>query len=138
MQAPPTPPEALPVQPINNLPQGVPGGPQGGLSLAPAGLATLPSNALMPATAGSQGGSIATAGLMPLPAIEQSTYSTPLIDTMATSNSTFGSSSLSPIPWQTLGSWGWGGGSGGGFDFGGGGGGFDFGGGGGMMMPMGE
>jgi len=123
-QAPPPPPEALPVQPVNNLPQGVPGGPQGGLSLAPGGLSSVPSNAYMPATAGSQGGSIATAGLMPLPAIENSTYSTPLINSMATNNSTFGSSSLSPIPWQTLGSWGWGGSGGSGF---GGGSGFDFG-----------
>jgi hypothetical protein len=78
---------------------------------------------------------------MPLPAIEQSTYSTPLIDTMATNNSMFGSSSLSPISPTILGGWGWGGGSGfgggGGFDFGGGGsGGFDIGGGGGMTMPM--
>ena len=133
-QAPPPPPEALPVQPINNLPQGVPGGPQGGLSLAPGGLSTLPSNAYMPAVAGSQGGSIATAGLMPLPAIENSTYSTPLINNMATNNTSFGSSSLSPIPWQTLGSWGWGGSGGSSF---GGGGGFDFGSGagGGMVMP---
>ena len=120
------------MQPINNLPQGVPGGPQGGLSLAPAGLSSLPSNALMPGAPGSQGGSIATAGLMPLPAIENSTYSTPLINNMATNNSTFGSSSLSPIPWQTLGSWGWGGSGGSGL---GGGGGFDFGGGSGMTMP---
>jgi hypothetical protein len=84
----------------------------------------VPSNAYMPATAGSQGGSIATAGLMPLPAIENSTYSTPLINSMASNNSTFGSSSLSPIPWQTLGSWGWGGSGGSGF---GGSSGFDFG-----------
>ena len=138
-QGPPPPPEALPVQPINNLPQGVPGGPQGGLPMAPGGLSSLPSNAYMPATAGSQGGSIATAGLMPLPAIEQSTYSTPLLNTMATNNSMFGSSSLSPISPTILGGWGWGGGGsgfggGGGFDFGGGGGGFDFGGGG-MTMP---
>jgi hypothetical protein len=132
-QGPPPPPEALPVPPVNNLPQGVPGGPQGGLSLAPGGLSSLPTNALMPATAGSQGGSIATAGLMPLPAIENSTYSTPLLDQMATGNSMFGSSSLSPISPTILGGWGWGGGSG--FNMGGGGGGFDFGGGGGMVMP---
>ena len=138
----PTPPEALPVQPINNLPQGVPGGPAGnGLSLAPAGLSSIPSNAYMPALPGSQGGSIATMGLAPLPAIENATYSTPLLDQMASSNSMFGSSSLSPISPTILGGWGWGGGGGfgggSGFDFGSdfGGGGFDFGGGG-MTMPM--
>jgi len=114
----PTPAEALPVQPINNLPQGVPGGPQGGRSLAPAGLSTMPTGGgFTPGAPMSQGGSIAMAGM--LPAIENSTYSTPLLNTMAQTSPTFGASSLSPIPISTLGGWGWGSGSG--FNIGGGG-----------------
>ena len=139
----PVPPEAMPVLPSQVAPpaQNPGGGGASGLSLAPSGLASLPTGGFTPGAPASQGGSIAMAGT--LPAIETSTFSTPLLDTTAT-GSPFGASSLSPIPFNTLNNWGWGGmgsgfSGGGGFDFGGGGGGgFDFGGGlgGGMMMPM--
>jgi hypothetical protein len=129
-QAPVIPPEAQPVLPSQVAPMPGPQGPGGGggagLPLAPNGLNT---GGFQPGMAmpGSQGGSIAMAGM--LPPIQNATFSTPLLDSMAT-NQPFGSSSLSPIPFETLGGWGWGGGGfggGGGFDFGGG---FDIGGGG--------
>jgi hypothetical protein len=120
--APPTstPADALPVLPAQ------PAGPasSGGLSLAPAGLSSVPTGAI-PGMVSSQGGAIATAGM--LPPIENSTYSTPLLDTAAANRSSFGAPGLSPIPMQTLGGWGWGGGGGNigaGLDWGGG---FDFG-----------
>jgi GH24 family phage-related lysozyme (muramidase) len=120
--APPTstPADALPVLPAQ------PAGPAsgGGLSLAPAGLSSIPTGALPTGAPGSQGGGIAMAGM--LPPIENSTYSTPLLDTAAANRSSFGAPGLSPIPMQTLGGWGWGGGGniGAGLDWGGG---FDFG-----------
>lgn len=103
----------LPVQPVAPTP----GPGNGGLSLAPAGLSSIPTGALPTGAPGSQGGGIAMAGM--LPPIQNSTYSTPLLDqTAATAGSGMG---LSPIPLQTLGSWGWGGGSiGAGLDWGGG------------------
>jgi hypothetical protein len=117
----------LPVQPSGPpLQHGVEGG-AGSLSLAPAGLASVPTGA--PGAPASQGGSIAMAGM--LPPIQNATFTSPLINqTAASSGSGMG---LSPIPFPTLQGWGWGGGGGGGFDFGGGGGGFDFG-----SMPMGS
>jgi len=123
----PIPAEALPVLPAQPAAP-PPGTGSGGLSLAPGGLSSVPTGALAPGAMPTQGGSIAMAGM--LPAIENSTYSSPLIDSAAANTgSAFGAGNLSPIPWETLGGWGWGGG-GGGFDWGGGGGGFDFGGGG--------
>jgi hypothetical protein len=117
-QAPAAPPSAgampvLPGQPVAPTP----GPGNGGLSLAPAGLSSIPTGALPTGAPGSQGGGIAMAGM--LPPIQNSTYSTPLLDqTAATAGSGMG---LSPIPLQTLGSWGWGGGSiGAGLDWGGG------------------
>jgi len=125
----PAPAEALPVLPAQ--PTGATPGAPGGLSLAPAGLSSIPTGAI-PGQGASQGGSIAMAGM--LPAIENSTYSTPLLDqTAATSGAGMG---LSPIAPQILQGWGWGGGGniGTGLDWGGGGGGFDLGGGG-FSMP---
>jgi hypothetical protein len=86
-----------------------------------------------PGAPGSQGGSIALAGV--LPPIENSTYSSPLLNQTAASGGMVGG--LSPISPQVLGGWGWGGGNiGAGLDWGGGGGGgFDLGGGGGFSMP---
>ena len=125
----PAPADALPVLPAQ--PTGATPGAPGGLSLAPAGLSSIPTGAI-PGQGTSQGGSIAMAGM--LPAIENSTYSTPLIDqTAATGGNP--SMGLSPIAPQILQGWGWGGGNiGTGLDWGGGGGGFDLGGGG-FSMP---
>jgi len=117
-QAPEAPAPPVVTPPAPDLPSR-PGAPSGaGLSLAPAGLMSVPTNALAP-TPGSQGGAIAMAGM--LPPIQNSTFSTPLIDQTAANTSSFGASSLSPIPFQTLNNWGWGGGNiGAGFDWGGG------------------
>lgn len=123
----PIPAEAMPVLPVQpEGPMGLgAGGGAGGLSLAPAGLSSVPTGALNTGALPSQGGSIAMAGM--LPPIENATYSSPLLDSSAVNTgSAFGAGNLSPIPWETLGGWGWGGGGGGGFDFGGGSG-FDFG-----------
>jgi hypothetical protein len=149
-QAAPPPPEAQPVLPPEpiQMPGAAPGGAPGGLSLAPVGLqqgGVGGSAAFMPA--GTQGGSIAMAGM--LPPIQNSTFSSPLLDSMAQGpgggSSAFNAGSFMPISLDMLGGLGWGGGSGfgsgsmgGGFDFGGGGG-FDMGGGGmggGFTMPM--
>ena len=116
---------ALPVLPAQPAVP-APGAGGGGLSLAPAGLSSIPTGALSGAP-GSQGGSIAMAGM--LPPIQNATFSTPLLDQTAASGSTIGQGNLTPIPWETLGSWGWGGGSSIGS-------GFDWGGGGGYSMPM--
>jgi hypothetical protein len=139
------PPEAQPVLPPEpiQMPGQPGGGGPGGLSLAPVGLqqgGVGGSAAFMPGA--SQGGSIAMAGM--LPPIQNSTFSTPLLDSMASTpgggSSAFNAGSFMPISLDMMGGLGWGGGfgsglSGGGFDFGGGGG-LDFGGGGGMSMPM--
>jgi len=142
-QAAPPPPEAQPVlppEPIQMPGQPGAGGP-GGLSLAPAGLnAPAPgiSAAFMPGA--SQGGSIAMAGM--LPPIQNSTFSTPLLDSMAQGpgggSAAFNAGSFMPISLDMMGGLGWGGGSGfgsgmgGGFDFGSSGG-LDMGGGGGGL-----
>ena len=126
----PTPPaDALPVLPAQ--PAGPAGGTAGGLSLAPAGLSSIPTGSI-PGQGASQGGSIAMAGM--LPPVENATFSSPLLDSGAASGATIGG--LSPISPQILNGWGWGGGNiGAGLDWGGGGGGFDLGGGGGFSMP---
>jgi hypothetical protein len=128
MPAPPA--DAMPVLPAQ--PATPAGGTAGGLSLAPPGLSSIPTGAVAPGAPGSQGGSIALAGM--LPPIENATFSSPLIDQTAARGGGAGMG-LSPIAPQILQGWGWGGGSGigAGLDWGGGGG-FDFGGGG---MPMG-
>jgi hypothetical protein len=122
----PTPPaDAMPVLPAQ--PAGPAGGTAGGLSLAPAGLSSIPTGSI-PGQGASQGGSIAMAGM--LPPVENATFSSPLLDSGAASGATIGG--LSPISPQILNGWGWGGGGGNigaGLDWGGGGGGgFDFGG----------
>jgi len=143
-QAAAPPPEAQPVlppEPIQMPGQPGAGGP-GGLSLAPAGLnAPAPgiSAAFMPGA--SQGGGIAMAGM--LPPIQNSTFSTPLLDSMAQGpgggSAAFNAGSFMPISLDMMGGLGWGGGSGfgsgmgGGFDFGSSGGGLDMGGGGGGL-----
>ena len=103
--APPIPPDAQPV-----LPSSQPGGPGGGLSLAPPGLQNLSAltapgagpyqSAFMP---GSQGGSIATAGFQP----QTGVFSTPLLDQAAAQSGSggFAASSFSPIAPQFM-SWG--------------------------------
>jgi hypothetical protein len=127
----PPPADAQPVLPAQ--PATPAGGAAGGLSLAPPGLSSIPTGAVAPGAPGSQGGSIALAGV--LPPIENSTYSSPLLNQTAASGGMVGG--LSPISPQVLGGWGWGGGNiGAGLDWGGGGGGgFDLGGGGGFTMP---
>jgi len=116
----------LPAQPATPA-----GGTAGGLSLAPSGLSQIPTGTI-PGQGASQGGSIAMAGM--LPPIDNATFSSPLLNSAAASGSS-PSMGLSPIPMQTLGGWGWGGGNiGAGLDWGGGGG-FDLGGGGGFTMP---
>jgi len=147
-QAAAPPPEAQPVLPPDMAPQ-QPIQPGGGLpSLAPQGLNALPAGGSAAFMPGSQGGSIAMAGM--LPPIQNSTFSSPLLDSMASSgaggSTAFGAGSFMPISLDMLGGLGWGGGmgsglgGGSGFDFGGGGG-FDFGGGmgglgSGMVMPI--
>jgi len=127
----PPPADAQPVLPAQ--PATPAGGTAGGLSLAPPGLSSIPTGAVAPGAPGSQGGSIALAGV--LPPIENSTYSSPLLNQTAASGGMVGG--LSPISPQVLGGWGWGGGNiGAGLDWGGGGG-FDMGGGG-FSMPMGS
>jgi hypothetical protein len=127
----PPPADAMPVLPAQ--PATPAGGTAGGLSLAPPGLSSIPTGAVAPGAPGSQGGSIALAGV--LPPIENSTYSSPLLNQTAASGGMVGG--LSPISPQVLGGWGWGGGNiGAGLDWGGGGG-FDMGGGG-FSMPMGS
>jgi hypothetical protein len=126
----PPPADAMPVLPAQ--PAAPAGGTAGGLSLAPSGLSQIPTGTI-PGQGASQGGSIAMAGM--LPPIDNATFSSPLLNSAAASGSS-PSMGLSPIPMQTLGGWGWGGGSsiGAGLDWGGGGG-FDLGGGGGFTMP---
>ena len=102
----PPPPDAQPVLPsqVAPMPQTPPGGGGGGLSLAPSGLNTGPVEA--GGAPPSQGAPIAMAGLMPLPPIQDTTWTPP-------------SSNLSPIPWDTVSDWGGGGGFGGFRAFGG-------------------
>jgi hypothetical protein len=104
-------PDAQPV-----LPSSQPGGPGNMLSLAPPGLQLPPAEAIAQtgfaplslAPPGSQGGSIAMAGLMP----QTGVFSTPLLDAAAT-QPTMGQGSLAPFPWAETANWGWGGSSGG-------------------------
>lgn len=119
-QGPPIPPDAQPV-----LPSSQPGGAGAGLSLAPPGLQNLSLGPTAPGagpfqsafTPGSQGGAIATAGIMP----QTGVFSTPLLDAAAQQQPSagFGASSFSPIAPQFM-SWGSGlGGSSGASGFGG-------------------
>ena len=104
-QAAPPPPDSQPVLPsqVAPMPQAPPGGGGGGLSLAPNGLNGPGSDAgAQPGATLTQGAPIAMAGLMPLPPIQDTSWTPP-------------STNLSPIPWDTVNGWG------GGFDFGGGG-----------------